>query len=76
MLEAKSFKVSDPFLAHCAAIVATIHLQESFKDDPGVRVTQRLKFAKCLEFIRGFEDQWPHIVIIVCSQSVFPAHYN
>lgn len=61
MLEAKSFKVSDPFLAHCVAIVATIYLQESFTSSPTLRVEKRHNFEICLRFIRNFEE-WPHIM--------------
>jgi hypothetical protein len=65
MLEAKSFKVSDPFLGHCAAIVATIHLQESFKEGESLRKEKHLNFAKCLKFIRDIGEQWPHVARIV-----------
>ncbi|CAG8978494.1 hypothetical protein HYALB_00005069 [Hymenoscyphus albidus] len=61
MLEAKEFKVSDPFLGHCVAIVATIYLQESFVDDEGKRRDKQCNFDKCLQFIRGFGAQWPHV---------------
>ncbi|ESZ91523.1 C6 transcription factor [Sclerotinia borealis F-4128] len=60
MLEAKSFKVSDPFLAHCVAIIATIYLQECFAEDPIVRQQKRDNFDKCLRFIRDFKE-WPHV---------------
>lgn len=59
MLDAKSFKVTDPFLAHCAAIVATIYLQESFVEED--RAEKMHNFANCLRFIRGFEE-WPHVM--------------
>ncbi|KAH7418587.1 fungal-specific transcription factor domain-containing protein [Cadophora sp. MPI-SDFR-AT-0126] len=61
MLEAKPFKVTDPFLGHCVAIIATIYLQESFVDDPGTRREKQDNFDKCLKFIRGFGEQWPHL---------------
>ncbi|QSZ34391.1 hypothetical protein DSL72_005983 [Monilinia vaccinii-corymbosi] len=60
MLEAKSYKVSDPFLAHCVAIIATIYLQECFADDAAVRQEKRDNFDKCLRFIRDFKE-WPHV---------------
>ncbi|KAH6698382.1 fungal-specific transcription factor domain-containing protein [Leptodontidium sp. MPI-SDFR-AT-0119] len=61
MLEAKLFKVTDPFLGHCVAIIATIYLQESFVEDPGTRREKHDNFDKCLKFIRGFGEQWPHL---------------
>ncbi|KAB8298064.1 hypothetical protein EYC80_001832 [Monilinia laxa] len=60
MLEVRSFKVSDPFLAHCVAIIATIYLQEYFAEDPIVRQEKRDNFDKCLRFIRDFKE-WPHV---------------
>jgi len=68
MLEAKPFKVTDPFLGHCVAIIATIYLQESFVDDPGTRREKQDNFDKCLKFIRGFGEQWPHLGRIVRTQ--------
>lgn len=65
MLEAKAFKVTDPFLGHCVAIVATIYLQESFVDDETKRRSKQDCFEKCLKFIRGFGPQWPHLSRIV-----------
>ena len=62
MLEAKSFKVTDPFLAHCAAIVATIFLQESFVEED--RIRKMHNFANCLRFLQGFKE-WPHVMRIV-----------
>lgn len=64
ILEAKSYKVSDPFLAHCAAIVATIFLQESFEKDASIRTEKRENFRKCLRFIENF-GEWPHVARIV-----------
>lgn len=67
MLEAKSFRVTDPFLAHCAAIVATIYLQESLvEEDRGEKMEN---FEKCLKFVQGFRE-WPHVIRMV---SDFPA---
>jgi hypothetical protein len=59
MLETKAFKVSDPFLAHCAAIIATIYLQESFAEDS--RDEKMANFATCLKFVQGFVE-WPHVI--------------
>jgi hypothetical protein len=68
MLEAKQFKVTDPFLGHCVAIVATIYLQESFVDDTARRKEKQDCFRKCLEFIRNLGAQWPHVGRIVSFQ--------
>jgi hypothetical protein len=69
MLEAKSFKVTDPFLGHCVAITATIYLQESFVEDPLIRTEKMDHFAKCLKFVRGFKE-WPHVSRLVSCQQL------
>lgn len=66
MIEKKSYKISDPFLGHCAAIVATIHLQQSFAAvDDASRQEKQGDFAKCLAFIQVLGDQWPHMAMMV-----------
>jgi hypothetical protein len=65
MVEAKGFEVTDPFLGHCVAIVATIYLQESFVDDMELRTEKQLRFEKCMGFIRRLGVKWPHVQRIV-----------
>jgi hypothetical protein len=65
MLDTKQFIITDPFLAHCVAIVATIYLQESFVDDMSKRREKQDHFEKCLKFIRKFGSYWPHVARIV-----------
>lgn len=65
MLGEKQFKVTDPFLGHCVAIVATIYLQESSVGDASRRKEKQGCFDKCLGFIRAFGDEWPHVNRIV-----------
>lgn len=66
MLDTKSFRVTDPFLGYCVAIVATIYLQESFVDDMEIRREKERSFGICLSFVRGLGEQWPHVSRIVC----------
>lgn len=61
ILAANAFRVTDPFLAHCVAVVATIYLQQSFADDAGIRAEKRANFLKCLAFVRQLGARWPHI---------------
>jgi hypothetical protein len=75
MLDAKQFVVTDPFLAHCVAIVATIYLQESFVEDMSKRKEKQDHFEKCLKFIRGFGPYWPHVGRIVRVQISFIYEY-
>lgn len=61
MVKEKSYKVSDPFLGHCAAIIATIFLQESISEDENVRKEKQRDFEKCFKFVQNFECEWPHM---------------
>ncbi|RFU31138.1 hypothetical protein B7463_g5214, partial [Scytalidium lignicola] len=55
-------EVTDPFLAHCMAVVATICLQESLTDDDvNLREEKRASFMKCLKFVKSFGRHWPHV---------------
>lgn len=66
MLEKKAYKISDPFLGHCAAIVATIHLQQAFVSvDDVARQEKWADFSKCLKFIQVMGEQWPHMATMV-----------
>lgn len=61
----KSFKVSDPFLGYSAAVVATIDLQLSFTEDQIVRREKKDRFWMCVEFVKEFGEQWPHMAQMV-----------
>ncbi|RDW59242.1 hypothetical protein BP5796_12166 [Coleophoma crateriformis] len=62
--KSKPFKVSDPFLGHCIAILATIELQLSFSKDPETRKLKQENFAMCLEFTQSLGREWPHMLQI------------
>ncbi|OAP54272.1 hypothetical protein AYL99_11373 [Fonsecaea erecta] len=61
LCQKNDFQQFDPFLAHCAAIAATVYLQQSFSDDVEVKATKQGYFGKCLTFIRNLGSFWPHI---------------
>lgn len=65
VFEEKQFKVSDPFLGYSAAVVATIELQLSFTEDPTIRAEKQSRFSRCVDFVRGFGGQWPHMEQLV-----------
>lgn len=71
ILEEKSFRVTDPFIGHCVAVVATIYLQQSYADDAGIRTEKRNNFLKCLNFVRKLGAYWPHVAQIVRSPPPF-----
>ncbi|KIW91129.1 uncharacterized protein Z519_08023 [Cladophialophora bantiana CBS 173.52] len=61
LCEKNGFRQFDPFLAHCAAIAATIYLQQSFSDDNEVRTAKQGSFRKCVSFIRDLGSFWPYV---------------
>lgn len=69
LLEKKSFVVSDPTLAHCVAIVATIHLQHSFVKDQSLRDKAQEGYDKCIRFLRRMGNIWPSISVMVRCQA-------
>lgn len=70
LLNTKQFEVSDPFLAHGVAIVATIYLQQSCTDVVPIRTTKQENFQKCLAFIRKLGERWPYIDQLVGTPCV------
>jgi hypothetical protein len=60
-LKDKGFRPTDPVLAQCAAIVATVFLQQSFVADLSLRERRQAEFAKCLDFMADFRGPWPHV---------------
>jgi uncharacterized membrane protein YhaH (DUF805 family) len=65
LLESKSFQLSDPALAHCVVIIATIHLQHSFVQDPSLRNKAEMGFTKCLDFLYRMASVWPNVSAMV-----------
>jgi hypothetical protein len=63
--EQKDFELRNPFLAHSAAIAATVYLQQSYSEDTEVRSTKQEKFRKCLGFIKSLGRFWPYIEQLV-----------
>lgn len=66
VLEEKQFVTSDPTIAHCVAIVATIHLQHSFvTTDDVLRTTSQVGLEKCMDFLRRMSSTWPLVNAMV-----------
>lgn len=51
IIEKTGFRISDPSIAHCVAIVATIHLQHSFVQDITSRQRAQNGFNACIKFL-------------------------
>lgn len=67
LLDKKSFQPSDPSLAHCVVIVATIHLQHSFVEERSLREKALAGFDKCMKFLRRMGSIWPRVSVMVCA---------
>lgn len=65
VLEVLSFQPSDPALAHCVVIIATVHLQHSFVPDPSLRYKAERGFEKCMNFLRRMASVWPNVLAMV-----------
>lgn len=67
LLDRKAFQPSDPSLAHCVVIVATIHLQHSFVEERSLREKALAGFDKCMGFLRRMGSIWPRVSVMVCG---------
>lgn len=65
MVDKKALQLSDPTLAHCAVVVATIHLQHSFVQDKTLREKSQTGFDKCLRFLRNMGSIWSNVAVMV-----------
>ncbi|KAH8686431.1 putative Zn(II)2Cys6 transcription factor [Ilyonectria robusta] len=63
-LEKKDFQASDPVLAHCVAIVATIHLQHSFVKEYTLRDKAQAGFETCMRFLQRMGSVWPSVSLM------------
>ncbi|KAJ9199138.1 transcriptional regulator family: Fungal Specific TF [Paecilomyces variotii] len=59
MVTEKEYPVSDPFIAHTAAVSATIHLYYCRAADSRVRTSAQTKLSKCMTFISDLGIVWP-----------------
>ncbi|RJE21838.1 hypothetical protein PHISCL_05822 [Aspergillus sclerotialis] len=62
VLEQLSFHLSDPVLAHCVVIIATVHLQHSFVQDASLRYKAERGFEKCMNFLCRMASVWPSVL--------------
>lgn len=67
LVERQGFEISDPALAHCVVVVATIHLQHSFVEDNVLRRKAQDGFEKCMRFLRRTGLIWPSVSVMVCD---------
>lgn len=70
LLEKQQFQVTDPTIAHCVVIVATIHLQHSFVEDEALRKKAQHGYDKCMHFLDRIATSWPVIFSMVRFSSL------
>ncbi|CEJ93545.1 hypothetical protein VHEMI09124 [[Torrubiella] hemipterigena] len=61
LLEKKAFYFADLSIAHCIAVVATIHLQHSFVQDQELRDRAQQGYEQCLDFLQRLGGTWPSV---------------
>ena len=59
MITAKAFRVSDPFIGHCIAIAATIHIYFCRAADKSTREAALDRLARCVAFLAELASCWP-----------------
>lgn len=70
--EEKGFRISDPFLGYCAAVVATIELQLSFTEDESIRKDKQERFESCMSFVQDLGKEWPHMAkMVACPMTSY-----
>lgn len=65
LVVSRRFRVSDPIMGHCVAIIATIELQQSFSEGGEVAQKRKSNFAACLNFLQPLASDWPSISQLV-----------
>ncbi|UNI24498.1 hypothetical protein JDV02_010238 [Purpureocillium takamizusanense] len=63
-MDKKAVQLSDPTLAHCIAITATIHLQHSFVQEQALCDRSQAGFDKCTNFLRNMGTMWPSAAVM------------
>lgn len=55
----------DPFLGHLVAIAASIHLEHTLSQHAAVAASARRKSERCIDFVKGVSEEWPHMLSTV-----------
>lgn len=55
------FQIHDPFIAHLAAIIATVYLFLLNAKDDDLATQSRLGFEKCYKYVQSMSNDWPHL---------------
>ncbi|KIX08585.1 uncharacterized protein Z518_03241 [Rhinocladiella mackenziei CBS 650.93] len=59
MVSEKAYRISDPFIGHCVAIAATVHIYFCRAADRRIREAAQVKMATCVTFLGELALLWP-----------------
>lgn len=75
-IETKRFYVTDPLIGYCAAVIATIELQQSFTEDRDHHEKRRGNYERCLSFIQRLGKDWQYNQRLVSSSTNCCLYYD
>lgn len=59
MVTNKEYRVSDPYIGHCTAIAATIHIYFCRAANKATREAAQRRLTRCVEYLAGLALLWP-----------------
>ncbi|RAH67131.1 uncharacterized protein BO66DRAFT_379698 [Aspergillus aculeatinus CBS 121060] len=59
LLEEKAFRITDPIVGYCAAIVATIELQLQYTGSTDERAIKKQRLQRCVDMVDQLGAIWP-----------------
>lgn len=59
MVTSKAYRVSDPYIGHCTAIAATVHIYFCRAADKNTREAAQGRLARCVEYLAELASLWP-----------------
>lgn len=77
MVTEKAYRVSDPFIGHCTAIAATIHIYFCRAADKTTREAALGRLARCVSFLAELALLWPSCrwMVSIQEKSLPPRHF-
>jgi hypothetical protein len=65
MVTNKSYRVSDPFIGHCTAIAATVHIYFCRAADKTTRESAISRLSRCAAYLAELAELWPSCKFLV-----------
>ncbi|EMD87300.1 hypothetical protein COCC4DRAFT_70770 [Bipolaris maydis ATCC 48331] len=70
-IENAHLAVRNPFLGRLVAIAASIHLEYTINQNPKIAVPARMKFERCVNFVKRVAQEWPDMMKTVSGSLSF-----